>query len=497
VWYLLFLIAWSGNHNNFIMVFLNKSLPHLILERKQCLKDLLVKVVDGAVQKFGAEYAEVRAQRLFGTMLTLKEGRVEATKQGIENGAALRVLVRGAWGFASVGTLDVETLTDAVSDACRMAKAASSTLKTPIKLVKIKAVDDKVVVKPRKDPSKIPIEDKINTTAAISNRILGYDNRVKICTIDYLDLNGTSYFMNNEGTYIEQDKLYVWSRIAATATEGDMFTYSRDEIGSTSGYEIFDVETPENVGERVAKRAVEQLKAKQPKGGTFPVVLGPDVLGVFVHEAFGHLAEADMTLSGSVLLNKLGKKIASDVVTFCDDGTIEGAFGSFKYDDEGVPAQKTILVKDGFVVGLMHSRETAQKFGAKPTGNMRAEDFRVEPIIRMRNTFMEPKDYSFDELVEGMKFGYYFKSFRGGQANLDGTFQVGVQEGYEVVDGEVGEPVRNASISGNTLETLLEVDAVGKDFELSPGRCGKGQTAFICDGGPHVKVKKVLVGGTA
>jgi len=461
------------------------------------LKDILIKVVDGASQKFGAEYVEARAQRLFKTMLTLKEGRVEAAKQGIENGAALRVLVNGAWGFASVGTLDFETLNEAISDACKMAKTASSRLKTPIKLIETKAVEDKVVAKPREDPSKISIEDKINTTMAMNNKILGYDSHVKSCTIDYLDLTGTSYFINNEGAYIEQDKLYVWSRITATATEADVFTFSREEIGSTSGYEIFDVETPEIVGERVARRAVEQLKAKPPRGGKFSVVLGPNVVGVFVHEAFGHLAEADLTLYGSVLLDKLGKKIASNSVTFYDDGTVDGAFGSFKYDDEGVPAQKTPLVKDGVVVGLMHNRETAQKLNAKPTGNARAEDFRVEPIIRMRNTFMEPKDYSFEELVEGIKAGYYFKSFRGGQANLDGTFQVGVQEGYEIVNGELGQPVRNASISGNTLETLLKVDAVGKDFELWPGRCGKGQTAFICDGGPHIRVKEVLMGGSA
>ncbi|MEM3695921.1 MAG: TldD/PmbA family protein [Candidatus Bathyarchaeia archaeon] len=460
------------------------------------MKDILIKAINVAVQKYGAEYAEVRGQRLFKTMLTLKEGRVEAARQGIENGAALRVLVNGAWGFASVGTFDVETLTMAISDACKMAKAASLKLKKPIKLIPTNPVEDKVTLKPRKDPSKVSVEDKINTTLTMNKEILGYDNRIKSCTIDYLDLTGTSYFINNEGAYIEQDKLYVWSRITATAKEGDIFTFSREEIGSTSGYEIFDVETPEIVGERVAKRAVEQLKAKPPKGGTFPVILGPNVVGVFVHEAFGHLAEADLTLSGSVLLDKLGKKIASDLVTFYDDGTVEGAFGSFKYDDEGIPAQKTLLIKDGVVAGLMHSRETAQKFNTTPTGNMRAEDFRVEPIIRMRNTFMEPKDYSFEELIEDVKFGYYFKSFRGGQANLDGTFQVGIQEAYEIVKGELGVPVRNASISGYTLETLFKVDAVGKDFELWPGRCGKGQTAFVCDGGPHVRVKEVLVGGS-
>ncbi|MEM3596626.1 MAG: TldD/PmbA family protein [Candidatus Bathyarchaeia archaeon] len=460
------------------------------------MKDDLLKVVNKA-RGFGAEYSEVRAQELFRTTLTVKEGRVEAARQGIENGVALRVLVNGAWGFASVGSFETRSLLEAVSSACRMAKTASSKLKNPIMLAKVKAVEDKVTVKPRKDPSKISIEDKISLTLAINNNVLEYDKSVKSCTIDYLDMTGKDYFINSDGTYIEQDKLYVWSRITATAKTGEIFSFSREEIGSTSGYEIFDVETPEVVSERVAKRAVEQLKAKPPKGGAFPAVIGPNVVGVFVHEAFGHLAEADLTLSGSVLLGKIGKKIASDVVTLYDDGTIKGAFGSFKYDDEGVPSQRTLLVNKGIVVGLMHSRETAQKFNMQPTGNMRAEDFRAEPIIRMRNTYMEPKDHSFEELIEGIKFGYYLKSFRGGQANLDGTFQVGIQEAYEIVNGELGEAVRNASISGNTLETLLKVDAVGKDFELWPGRCGKGQTAFVCDGGPHIRVREVLVGGSA
>ncbi len=461
------------------------------------MKDVLSRVVEEAVQKFGAEYAEARAQKIFKTMLTVKEEKVEAAKEGIENGVALRVLVNGAWGFASVGSFEVEMLKDAVSQACKMAKAAGERLKNPIKIVKGKAVEDRVTAKPKKKPSEVSIEDKVKTTLEISKTVLEFDGRVKSCTVDYLDLVGTSFFLNSEGTYIEQDKLYVWSRVLATARENDIYTFSREEVGSTAGYEIFDVEKPQKVGERVAKRAVNQLKAKTPKGGTFPAVLGPNVVGVFVHEAFGHLAEADLTLSGSVLMDKLGKKVASDVVTIYDDGTIEGAFGSYKYDDEGIPAQKTLLVKDGFVVGLMHNRETAQKFNVEPTGNARAEDFRVEPIIRMRNTFMAPRDYTFEELIEDIKFGYYFKSFRGGQANLDGTFQVGIQEGYEIVKGEIGEPVRNASISGNTLETLYKVDAVGKDFELWPGRCGKGQTAFVCDGGPHIRVWEVLVGGGA
>ena len=460
------------------------------------MKDLLTKITTAA-QKFGAQYAEVRAQKLAKTMFTMKEGRVEAAKQGVENGAALRVLVNGSWGFASVGSLDAQVLTEAILDASAMAKAASSRLKTPIKIAQTKPVEDHVEIKSRKKPSDISIEDKIKTASATTQVTLKWDKRVKSCTVDYLDVAGTSYFANSEGSYIEQDKLYVWSKATASALQNGVFTSSREEMGSTSGYELFDVETPEAVGERLAKRAVKQLGAKAPKGGDFPVVLGPNVVGVFVHEAFGHLAEADLALAGGVLADNMGKKIASNLVTFYDDGTINGAFGSFKYDDEGVPAKKTLLIKDGVVTGLMHNRETAQKFNAEPTGNARAEDFRVEPIIRMRNTYMAPHERSFEELFEGVKEGYFFKSFRGGQANLDGTFQVGIQEAYEIVNGELGEPVRDASISGNTLETLLKVDAVGKDFELNAGRCGKGQTAFIGDGGPHIRVSEVTVGGSA
>ena len=283
----------------------------------------------------------------------------------------------------------------------------------------------------------------------------------------------------------------------ASARENSIFASAREEIGSTSGYEVFDTETPEKVGTMVAKRVVEQLKAKTPKGGSFPAVLGPNVVGVFIHEAMGHLAEADLTLSGSILYDKLGQQIASDRVTVYDDGTVPGAFGSFKYDDEGVKTQKTPLIEKGVLTGLMNNRETAQKLNMAPTGNARAEDFRYDPIIRMRNTYLAAGDNSFEELIEDVDFGYYLKSFRGGQANLDGTFQVGIQEAYEIVKGKLGAPVRSASISGNTLETLHRVEAVGKDFELWPGRCGKGQTAFICDGGPHIRVGEVTIGGGA
>jgi TldD protein len=460
------------------------------------LRDILAKSVDYG-RGLGAEYVEVRAQSLFKTLLTTKDGTVEGAKEGTESGAGVRVLVNGAWGFVSLGKLDSKLLTEAVDEAVRLAKAASLRVKSAVKLAEVKAVEDRVVANLRKSPQDVSMEEKIDVALAMDKTVFGYDKRIRSCTISYLDVIGTNYFVNSDGACIQQDKLYVWSRILASARENSVYASAREEIGSTSGYEVFDTETPEKVGTMVAKRVVEQLKAKTPKGGSFPAVIGPNVVGVFIHEAMGHLAEADLTLSGSVLYDKLGKQIASDAVTVYDDGTVEGAFGSFKYDDEGVRTQKTPLIENGSLTGLMHNRETAQKLAMEPTGNARAEDFRFEPIIRMRNTYLAPGGNSFEELIEGIDFGYYLKSFRGGQANLDGTFQVGIQEAYEIVKGKLGDAVRSASISGNTLETLRKVDAVGRDFELWPGRCGKGQIAFICDGGPHIRVGEVVIGGGA
>jgi len=163
--------------------------------------------------------------------------------------------------------------------------------------------------------------------------------------------------------------------------------------------------------------------------------------------------------------------------------------------DEGVPGQKTLLVQDGILVGFMHNRETAGKMNAAPTGNARAQDFRFPPLIRMRNTCFEKGDYTFEELLEDIEFGYFLEAFRGGEANLDGTFTVGVQSAFEIVKGELGQPVRNAGISGNTLETLRQVDACGRDFGLEAGRCGKGQDMFASSGGPSIRVKGMLIGG--
>jgi TldD protein len=457
------------------------------------LKDELFKVLD-EIKDMGASYAEIRAQENNNTFLTLRDGQIEAVALSVEKGAAIRVLVEGAWGFSTTSSLKRRDLESASKSAFKMAKAASQSVSEPVKLAPVKVVEDKAGVKFKVDPRTIDISVKIKNLLTINDSCFNFDKRIKSVTINYADLTTQQSLATTEGTYIEQLRMFVWNYCWVTGKSKGIMASARDEIGA-HGYELFDAEPPEQIAGRVSRKVVQQLEAKTPKGGAFPAVIGTNIVGVLAHEALGHICEADLTLAGSAILGKLGQKIASEEVTIYDSALIPEGFGAIKYDDEGVRGQKTVLIKNGKLGGLMHNRETAAKMNVEPTGNARAQDFRFPPLIRMRNTCFEKGDYSFEELLEGIKFGYYLEAFRGGQANLDGTFTVGVQSAFEIVNGEISKPVRNIGISGNTLETLKQVDACGKDFDLEMGRCGKGQYMFQSSGGPPLRVKSILIGG--
>jgi TldD protein len=457
------------------------------------LKDVLSPVLD-KFKGLAASYAEIRTQENSNTFLTVRDGQVEAVSLSTEKGAAIRVLAKGAWGFSTTNSLTRSDLERAAKSALKMAETAGQSVREPAKLAPVKAVEDKAGVKFKKDPRKVEISTKIKNVLEIDNSCFNFDKRIKSVTVNYADLATEQSLATTEGTYIEQLKMVVWNYCWVTGKSKGVMASARDEIGA-HGYELFSTDPPEQIAERVSQKVVQQLEAKTPKGGPFPAIIGTNIVGVLAHEALGHICEADLMLAGSALMGKLEQKIASENVTIYDSALMPEGLGAIKYDDEGVPGQKTMLIKDGTLVGLMHNRETAAKMDMKPTGNARAQDFRFPPLIRMRNTCFEKGDHSFEELMEDINFGYYLEAFRGGEANLDGTFTVGVQSAFEIVNGELGKPVRNIGISGNTLETLGQVDACGKDFDLETGRCGKGQYMFTSDGGPPLRVRSILIGG--
>jgi TldD protein len=457
------------------------------------LKDLLISVIDETMRA-GADYAEVRAQSNDNTILAMRDGHMEAVTVATEVGAGVRVLAKGAWGFSTTNSLLRKDLAASLRAALKMAATAGKKVREPVRLAEVQAREDRVALPVKQDPRNIDISTKINNLLDINKTCYGFDKRIKSVTLNSANLTTEQTLATSDGAYIEQEKRFVWNYCWVTGKSESVMASARDEIGA-HGYELYERQPPDTIAKRVCRKVIQQLEAKPAKSGPHPAVIGTDIVGVLAHEALGHICEADIALSGSAVMGKIGEKIASEKVTIYDSALIPEGFGALKYDDEGVPGEKTMLIKEGTLVGYMHNRETAGKMHVAPTGNARAQDFRVPPIIRMRTTCFEEGSHSFEELLEGVKFGYYLEDFRGGQANFDGTFTVGVQSAFEINNGQLGKPVRNLGISGNTLDTLEQVDACGKDFGLEMGRCGKGQLMFASDGGPPLRVKTILIGG--
>ena len=226
-----------------------------------------------------------------------------------------------------------------------------------------------------------------------------------------------------------------------------------------------------------------------------PVILDPELAGVFAHEAVGHASEADLVLEGgSVLENKIGEQIASPLVSVIDDPTLH-EYGYYPFDAEGVQSTKTTIIKDGMMESYLHSRETAARLGGIP-GHSRAQGYSM-PIVRMSNTYIDNGNSKFEEMLEDIGNGMYLIGSRGGQVNTgEGVFQFNAEKGYLIENGELTTLLRDVSLSGNTLEILKNVNMVGNDLTMHSGRCGKnGQLAPVTDGSPHISITKALVGG--
>ena len=313
------------------------------------------------------------------------------------------------------------------------------------------------------------------------------DKAIKSSWLRYEDASGEKILLTNEGTNIKWELNYVWQYVWATGKEGDKLAAARDEVGAVEyGWELFKEREPnEEVAKRVIRKVHAQLNGVAPKRGEFPIVAGPIIVGIIAHEALGHLAEADLTIN-SPFKELIGKQIAPEYVTM-SERIVDGGFGNDKYDDEGVKVKDIHIIENGILKEIMLNREYAHKWNLSPNGHARAENYTYPPIIRMRNTIFEPRDWSLEEMIEDIKFGYYVVDFRGGQAQLNSSFQVGVQEGYMIENGEITKSIRDTSISGIAIEALKKISAVGKDFGLEMGRCGKGQTAFVSSGGPHMR----------
>ncbi len=425
------------------------------------------------------DFRDIRIVESKNLTLTLDNGNVEKPKFEYFKAKAFRVLKNGFWGLCS-GEFE-ESVGFEIAEKNAAGEGDAS-------VVELEAAKKEYELKPKVRAEDVSLEEKVSflkelektlkVDKIVSTRIVYLEN---VRRVEYRDCFGreVSFTVPRTGVIIQ-----------AVAKDGTLQFCSK-RLLKPAGYEC--VEESFKLAEEVVGILEELLKAKLPPAGEMNVVMDPALAGVFVHEAFGHAAEADHVLqNASVLAGRLGMRVAGENVTICDDPTVT-EFGFYPYDDEGVEAEKRVIVKNGVLVDYMHSRETASRMNGRP-GNARAQAA-LEPIVRMSNTYMESGDYTFEELLEEAKNGVFLAGTRGGETDpATGYFQFSAQYGYVIENGELSYPIRDVSLSGNTLEILRDVK-LGNNVEFDPGFCGKaGQLVPVSDGAPFSLVK-ARVGG--
>jgi len=450
------------------------------------------KLIKNALKSAKADHIEIRINEGRGTGVSYVGKELESIGESSMMGGCVRALVKGGWGFVAFN--DIENLPRYVKMACEQAKLVSN---KDVLLAETRVINDVVKTQVDIDPSDVSLADKHDLCQKYNNIILS-SKKVQTSSVRYVDAHGTLYFANLEGSFIVCENIFCGISVMAMAKDGMDVQQAYNSIGDLRGYR--KVENFEESCEEVTKRAVDLLSAKPVEAGKYTVIADPKLCGVFTHEAFGHLSEADFIYENKKLreIMKIGKRFGPDVLSIVDDGTLEGEAGYNKYDSEGTPTQKTYLIKDGILTNRLHSRETAARMNEGPTGNARAISYGSEPIVRMTNTYMESRDQTFEEMLAGVDDGIYAKGSLGGQTNTE-MFTFSAEEAYRIKDGKICEQVRDVVLTGNVFETLTNIDAIGNDLVLygGLGGCGKGGQSplRVSDGGPHIRIKNVTIGG--
>jgi len=456
-------------------------------------KDLLCDLMD----RYGShvDYLAIRLEESEGTSIFLQGDKVETLSEGLSIGGQVRACYKGGWGFASFNQLS--TLSDRVEEAIAAARIVGDeeTILAPIKPIQ----DICQLPLTGTDPREVPLVEKKALCDRYNEILKNFDPRITTTSVRYGDSIQRVIIATSEGTLIEQSWVDIEMRFAATARNGDIVQTGRETTGSRKAYE--DLTNLDEQVRSAAQRAVNALSLPQVKGGTYTVVIDPILTGLFVHEAFGHLSEADMAYENPDLLEvmSMGRQFGPPELQIFDGAAPVGHRGSYFYDDEGTPATTTQLIKDGVLVGRLHSRETAGKLEESPTGNARCLNYHYPPIVRMTNTWIERGKTPVEDLFKGIKEGVYARNWIGGMTNGE-MFTFSAGEAWMIRDGKIAEPVRDVTLSGNVFKTLADIEAIGDDFYWDEsggcGKAGQGGLPVGC-GGPSLRIRNVVVGGDA
>lgn len=455
------------------------------------MKNKIIELIE--TYKKQCDYLEVRLEESESSHIEFSGKNLEQASKNIEKGGYVRALYKGGWGGASFN--DVNSLEEYIKKSIASAKIVG---KTESKFAIAPVVKDTVKLKLKNDPRNVSFEEKINILSKYNDLVLNYSEVIKSSRVIYNEVFRNITFANSDGSYIVQDQMDLGGAVAACASDGENTQYGSTLFGSSNDfYVVYGLE--EKI-KKACKLAIDLLSAPKVKGGQYTVIVDPNLTGVFAHEAFGHLSEADGICEDKKLqeLMKPGTKIGSEILNIYDAGTIEGCRGYLVYDDEGVKTEKTYLIKEGQLVGRLHSRETAGIMGEKPTGNARAVSFKFPPICRMRTTCIEKGKSTLEEMIKDVKLGILACNSNGGQTNGE-MFTFSAQYSYMIRDGKIAELVRDVNLTGNVFTTLKNIDMVGKEESIQDGSggCGKNDQfpLPVSMGGPYIRIQNVVVGG--
>ncbi len=451
--------------------------------------------IQEALQHSRADYTEIRLEDKETTLVIFRGKELEVANANIDKGGIVRCLIRDkGWGVATFNNMD--DLINKVDQAYQCARVGS--VSEPIELAPVEPVENVTTVEMKRDFRDISLAEKKALAERYNQILLGANDKIIDTRATYSDTFKRFILANSEGTYIEQEKPSLVVTMAAVARQGDNVQRAHDSLATTQGYEF--VLGQEELAQSTARHALELLEAKPVKAGQYTVIADPMLAGVFIHEAFGHLSEADFVYENPQArqMMTLGRRFGKGILNAYDDGSVPDLRGTTLYDDEGTPARRNWLIRDGILVGRLHSRQTAAKMGENASGNARAVSYRFPPIVRMTNTAIENGTTSFEDMLKDIKLGIYACEAYGGQTALE-NFSFSSGYAYMIRDGKIAEMVKDVILAGNLFTTLDNIDAIGNDFKWATtgGGCGKGNQypLPVGMGAPHIRIQNVVIGG--
>lgn len=464
-------------------------------ERHKMLdKELLQKILKKTLSS-GGEYADVFVEHRKPASIQLEDNKIEKIFTGIDSGVGIRLISNNKTFYAISNDMSEKALLE-LADTLTKASTSSKTDIT-IDLRKQKpGVDFNI----RLLPANVPMDKKIELVRNANRAARDFDRRIQQVIVMYRDSVQKVLIANSDGIIAEDERIHTLMAVHVIASDKGTIQTGYEPAGGFIGFELFENSRPEELAVKAAKRAVMMLTARRAPGGRMPVVISSEAGGTMIHEAIGHGLEADLAQQGlSVYSKKLGEQVASPIVTVLDDATIPNKRGSFRFDDEGTPSQKTVLVKNGVLTGYMYDRFTSMQDKTGSTGNGRRESYHSRPIPRMTNTLIAPGKSRAEDVLKSTPKGFFVKKMGGGQVNtVTGDFVFEVQEGYLIENNAIGEPVRGATLTGNGPEVLKSIDMVGSDLGFSIGTCGKdSQGVPVSDAMPTIRIPDIVVGGEA